>query len=135
MSLVLIAIAIHTFEPLVLHAAIPIAAGATLAAGFLVMIRAWWLFRQADTAICPTAETTTLVTSDIYAVTRNPMYLGMALMLLSAGLYTGALPFYVATVLFAAVINRHFIPYEEAKLRQKFGETFNEYSRRVRRWI
>jgi len=52
-----------------------------LATGFGIMMRAWWLFRQHQTAICPTAETTLLITDDIHAFTRNPMYLGMVLML------------------------------------------------------
>ena len=65
-------------------------AGGTLSAllGFGIMLRAWWLFRLRNTAICPTATTTTLITDDVFRLTRNPMYLGIALMLLGVAMLT-----------------------------------------------
>lgn len=50
--------------------------------GFSLMMWGWWLFKKHDVAICPTAETARLVTHAIYRFTRNPMYLGLILMLL-----------------------------------------------------
>lgn len=114
---------------------LPFAASAASPFGFVVMIRAWWLFRREDTAICPTSNTTTLITTDVYRLTRNPMYLGMLLMLLAVALYAGGLFYYVATLTFYAVIDLVFCPYEEQKLGEDFGEAFDNYCNAVRRWI
>ena len=87
-----------------------------LATGFGIMMRAWWLFRQHQTAICPTAETTSFITDDIYAFTRNPMYLGMVLMLLGIALLAERWPYYLAAAVYALILNQVFCRYEEAKL-------------------
>ena len=115
--------------------AVPLGGGAIGVLGFGIMLRAWWLFRAHQTAICPTAETTTLITSDVYRLTRNPMYLGVVLMLLGVALGTGGLPFYVATLAFFLIINFAFCPFEEGKLEQGFGAAFVAYRERVRRWL
>ncbi len=115
--------------------AIPLGGGLIAALGFCIMLRAWWLFRISETAICPTATTTTLITSDVYRLTRNPMYLGIVLMLSGAALATGGLAFYVAAVAFWLIIDFVFCPYEEDKLERAFPEAFTSYKRRVRRWL
>jgi len=110
--------------------------GSVLAAfGFLIMLRAWWLFRVHGTAICPTAHTTALITNDIYRLTRNPMYLGIVLMLLGTALVSGGLFFYLATLSFFLIINFVFCQYEETKLIGLFGQEFARYRQRVRRWL
>ena len=103
--------------------------------GFGVMLRAWWLFRIRETAICPTAATTVLITSDVYRLTRNPMYLGILLMLLGAALAAGSLPCYVAALAFFLIIDFVFCPYEESRLATSFGSEYAGYRRAVRRWL
>ena len=105
------------------------------AAGFFIMRRGWSLFKQAQVAIGPTAETARLVTHGIYRVTRNPMYLGLVLMLAALAVGVGTLPFYVAAVAYFIVIDRVFCRYEEAKLAARFGAEYLTYVRRVRRWL
>ena len=116
-------------------AAIPLGGGALGVLGFGIMLRAWWLFRAHQTAICPTAVTTMLITGDVYRLTRNPMYLGVVLMLLGVALSTGGLPFYIAALTFFLIIDFSFCPYEEGKLEQGFGNAFTAYRERVRRWL
>lgn len=120
-------------EP-VLYSA-PWLAFAVGSAGFGIMIWAWWLFREADTAICPTAGSTALVTAGAYRISRNPMYLGIVLMMLAAALWFGTWPFYAVTVIYFLVMDRVFCPYEEQDLARTFGEPFTNYCNRVRRWI
>jgi len=103
--------------------------------GFLLMIRAWWLFRVENTAICPTADTTTLITTDVYKLTRNPMYLGIVLIILGVALATGSVLHYAAASTFFAIIDHSFCPYEEQKLRGEFADDFALYTERVRRWL
>lgn len=103
--------------------------------GFVMMMWGWWLFKKRDVAICPTAETARLVTHAIYRFTRNPMYLGLVLMLVGLAIYVGTPPFYLAAIAYFAVINWVFCPYEEAKLANSFGQEYLNYKERVRRWL
>lgn len=135
MLLTLVAIVFHWLIPLSLLPAFPFAGALTGALGFSLMLRAWWLFRKRETAICPTAVASVLVTNDVFSLTRNPMYLGMVLMLLGCALVAGTVPFYTVCLAYFAVINYVFCPYEEQNLQGSFGEEFLDYSRRVRRWL
>ena len=137
MSLLLIASVFELALPalsLTLHAT-PLGGGLIAVLGCSVMLRAWWLFRSRETAICPTAATTTLITDDVYRLTRNPMYLGIVLMLLGPALATGGLAFYIAALAFWLIINFVFRPYEEAELERYFPTEFEQYRNRVRRWL
>jgi protein-S-isoprenylcysteine O-methyltransferase Ste14 len=135
MLLMIIAIAVHWLIPIsILPSSLTVAALAGVT-GFSLMLRAWWLFKVGETAICPTAETTMLITHDVFTVSRNPMYLGMVLMLVGCAIYAGTLPFYLMAALYFAIINIVFCPYEEQNLQKKFGEEFLVYKRSVRRWL
>lgn len=137
MTLLVLATALQLLMP-VEWASVPasFAGGVLIAAlGFGIMLRAWWLFREYQTAICPTAETTSLLTQDVYALTRNPMYLGIVLMLLGLAIATGWVLLYAAALAFFLIIDCVFCPYEEARLGRKFGNTFSQYRKRVRRWL
>lgn len=103
--------------------------------GFVVMIIAWWQFKQRAVAICPTANTDRLITDGIYRITRNPMYLGVALMLSGTAAWFGTLPFYVAALGFFIIMDRRFRRYEEDKLAAVFGREYMEYKSKVRPWI
>jgi protein-S-isoprenylcysteine O-methyltransferase Ste14 len=104
-------------------------------AGFSLMMQAWWQFKTNDVAICPTANTSELITDGIYRFTRNPMYLGMVIMLAGIAMYAGTIPFYLAALGFIAILNYAFCPYEERKLSLTFGTHYADYSKTVRRWI
>ena len=135
MTLTLIAFILHLAIPTQLHMSLPLLAATTGLFGFGIMIRAWWLFRKSATAICPTERTTALITTDVFALTRNPMYLGMTMMLVAAGLYTGVLFFYTAAVINFAILNFVFCRYEERKLAWQYGEVFDDYVEKTRRWL
>ena len=137
MLFVLVATGMHLFLPVwgSFQLSLPVV-GATLALlGFSIMMRAWWLFKKGEVAICPTAPTARLVTSGIYRFSRNPMYLGMVSMLLGLAAYVGSPPFYLAAAGYFAVLNFVFCPYEEAKLERAFEQEFSNYKARVRRWL
>ena len=137
MALLLLAAALQLLIPAAWTSVPASLAGGGLIAvlGFGIMLRAWWLFRKHQTAICPTAETTTLLTHDVYGLTRNPMYLGIVLMLLGTAIAAGGVLFYAAALTFYLIIDYVFCPYEEARLARKFGNTFRRYRKRVRRWL
>ncbi len=103
--------------------------------GFTVMTWAWLQFRKSDTAVCPTSKSSLVVTDGIYKYSRNPMYLGMLLMLIGASFFMGTMPSMFAPIGFFIIIDKVFIPYEEGKLMSAFGDGYSKYQMLTRRWI
>ena len=106
-----------------------------IAGGFAVMMWAWWLFRKGETAIRPTDAASVLVDRGPYRWTRNPMYLGMTAMLGGCAWMLGTVPALVAPLGFFLAMNAVFVPFEERRLSEIFGQQFNAYRRCVRRWL
>ncbi len=93
-------------------------------------------FRGAGTEVQPSSATNkALVTHGPYALTRNPMYVGMVTITLGVALLVGAPLLFAAPVLLFLLDNFVIIPFEEAKMERQFGEAFRTYKARVRRWI
>lgn len=92
-------------------------------------------FKRAGTTIKPFEESSTLVVEGPFRLSRNPIYLGMVIFLLGLAILLGSLtPFLVVTA-FAILIDRRFIRVEEAMLSRTFGAPYDDYRRRVRRWL
>jgi protein-S-isoprenylcysteine O-methyltransferase Ste14 len=98
---------------------------------------AWALarFHAAGTTYEPFETPTTLVATGPYRYTRNPMYLGLLLLLAGSALLTGRVPLLLATPTFYAIMSGTQIPREERLLEQQFGESFRAYAARVPRWL
>ena len=106
-------------------------------AGLALGLGAWAavLFRRAGTNIRPFMPSTALVVAGPYKLTRNPMYLGMAGILLGAAVLMGSLSPFIVIPAFMALITERFIIPEEAKLEAAFGREYLDYKARVRRWL
>lgn len=115
--------------------AVPVVGILLLVAGVFVAVWAALLFRSKRTPILPTTLPTTLVTSGPFRFTRNPIYLGLLLILLSFVFLLGSLPMLTAPLFFLIVINFYYLPFEEAKMEKTFGESYLNYCQRVRRWL
>ena len=76
-----------------------------------------------------------LVTSGIYRITRNPMYLGLLLLLAGWALYLANILAFLFLPAFILYMNRFQIGPEERALTARFGQEFLEYASRVHRWI
>ncbi|QFU76818.1 isoprenylcysteine carboxylmethyltransferase family protein [Halioglobus maricola] len=109
--------------------------GVILVIGLALLVIAGGLFKQADTDLIPFKNVSALVTTGVYRYTRNPMYLGMALVLLGCAVTVGAASAYLVPPIFMAIIHVRFILPEEQMLRELFPEEFPAYCSRVRRWI
>lgn len=111
--------------------------GACLAVGLAIGLAGVRSFRSAGTTVNPLKPdgSSALVVNGIFRRTRNPMYLGLLLLLLGWGLYL-ANPFALLLVVaFPPYMNRFQIRPEERALEAAFGQAFTEYRRRVRRWL
>jgi protein-S-isoprenylcysteine O-methyltransferase Ste14 len=110
-------------------------AGALAAMGLYLLIGAQGRFRRAGTDLKPWKATTAVVDHGVYGFTRNPMYLGMALIYVAlavAFLSIGAL---ILLPLVIFVIRTQVIAREERYLESKFGDAYLAYKQRVRRWL
>lgn len=92
-------------------------------------------FNEAGTTIKPFEESSTLITDGLYRYTRNPMYLGMVLVLVGVDMVLGSLSPFLVVPLFIILIDRIFIRKEEEALRAQFGEQYTSYVGKVRRWL
>ena len=80
-------------------------------------------------------KATRLVVGGLYRISRNPMYLGMLMVLIGIALWLGN-PLNIALIgLFVALITELQIKPEEARLAEVFGDEYAAYKTRVRRWI
>ncbi len=106
-------------------------------AGLVPGIRAVLEFMARKTTFNPMApETaTTLVTGGICRISRNPMYLGLLCLLLAFAIYLGTLTAVVILPGFVWYMTEFQIKAEEDSLRQVFGQDFEDYLGKVRRWI
>ena len=106
-------------------------------AGGIINIVAVSHFVRNKTTISPVTpqKTEALVITGMYTFTRNPMYLGMVLLIIAIGLWLGNAMMIPAVVLFVWYITQFQIKPEEEALREKFGAPYEEYCKKVRRWI
>ncbi|HCU52736.1 MAG TPA: isoprenylcysteine carboxylmethyltransferase family protein [Gammaproteobacteria bacterium] len=106
-----------------------------LASGLLLIFISAGLFRRRQTTLKPFGESSALVQEGLYRYSRNPMYLGMLLVLTGAALWLGHLLPFAALPTFVVVVSHQNIRHEEQALEAQFGDTYRAYRQRVRRWF
>jgi protein-S-isoprenylcysteine O-methyltransferase Ste14 len=105
--------------------------------GLAIAVAGVLQFRRARTTVNPTSpeRTSVVVTTGLYRWSRNPMYLGMALILLGAAAWTSTLAGYLLVAGFCAYLTQFQIVPEERSLVASFGTEYGRYMARVRRWV
>ena len=108
-----------------------------LAGGVALIAAGLGNFRRAGTTVDPLdpSRASRLVTGGVYRRTRNPMYLGFALLLLAWAVRLSTLAGAIVVPLFVLFMNRFQIGPEERALDALFGEEYRGYRQRVRRWL
>ncbi len=107
-----------------------------MAAGLGLIVWAIRLFRRIGTTHDVREAPSHLVLVGPYRFTRNPMYLGITLILLAIGVLVGTWSFLVLPPLgFVATVSFFYIRREERILEQAFGDEYRAFRRRVRRWL
>jgi len=92
-------------------------------------------FKKQDTTKDPSGTPTSLVISFPFNFTRNPMYVGLTLILLGIAITAGNLYLFIAPLAFLVTINFAIIPREEKIMEKIFSQEYLNYKKRVRRWI
>lgn len=112
------------------------AAGIAAGAGWM-MVGSFVQFRRESTTVDPVNvdRSESLVESGPNSISRNPMYLGMAGILVAHAVARRSMAGVVPAAVFVAVIDRCQIPVEEESLRRRFGVDYEDYARRVPRWV
>ena len=111
-------------------------------AGFILIVLGTWmtgysarLFTRAGTPLIPFERTTTLITYGLYRFTRNPMYLGLVIIVLGVAILQGSLGSFLPLPVFVWILQTTFVRGEERFLEALFGAQYLDYKRSVRRWI
>jgi len=110
--------------------------------GLVLIVFGIWLdlsadrkFKSVKTTVKPFESSTCLVTGGVFRFSRNPMYLGMFLMLLGGAIFLGTLSPFLIALIFAVLMDVRFIRTEEKMLHATFGEKWQSYKSKTGRWI
>jgi len=112
-------------------AIIPLIIGASFALSGI------YSFRKVKTTVHPSKpeRASSLVTSGVYKITRNPMYLGLFCVLMGWAIILGSIYTFIVPFIFVFYISHFQIMPEERALEGVFGDAFTAYKQKVRRWI
>jgi len=109
--------------------------------GVVLFILGWipnmWVgiyFRKIGTSIPAGDLPKTLITSGLFKISRNPVYLGMIVTLFGEAIFLGSMITFIIPVIFFILIHTN-IQFEEKMLGRKFGKKYLEYKKKVRRWV
>ncbi len=103
--------------------------------GLWMLVKAFQAFEARGTTHKPWETPSALVTERPFGISRNPMYLGMALLLAGIGWLLVSTSVMLSGLAFALIIQKYFIRPEEEALEKLFGEEYTDYKAQVRMWL
>lgn len=106
-----------------------------IALGILLPVWGSQVFKRVQTNILPYNDPDKMVTSGPFQFSRNPMYLGMMLILTGTAVKLGFWESFGFVAVFFGVANWWYIPFEEGRMHVAFGDEFIKYKNKVRRWL
>ncbi len=109
--------------------------GLLVGGGLLLMLLAVMEFQKHKTTFVPRRESTSFIQSGIFKRTRNPIYVGDAMVLLGMILYWDAVLSLPLVPIFVWIIEKRFIMGEEKHLRRTYRAQYASYENKVRRWV
>ena len=111
------------------------AGGILVGGGLVLMLLAFTEMRKQKTTLVPHRDADRLVTSGIFKRSRNPIYIGDALILAGLILRWDAVLALPLVPVFVWIIEKRFVIPEENRLRRKFRMDFARYCEKTRRWV
>lgn len=135
--LLVLSVALHFIFPVmtIIYAPYTYLGILLICSGLILDLWSSYLFVKSKTTVSPYGAPLSLVTSGPYRISRNPMYLAMAAMLLGIAILSGSLSPFISPIVFVVLVSTLLIPGEEKKLGQIFGKDYEDYKQKVRRWI
>jgi protein-S-isoprenylcysteine O-methyltransferase Ste14 len=109
--------------------------GLMIAAALFIDFKAMRTMSNAKTTIMPNKGSDHLVTNGPFALSRNPIYLANTMITIGTGLMFGIIWFIPLALIAAFLTQELAVKREEAHLDARFGKSFQEYAKKVRRWI
>ena len=106
-----------------------------VAAGLGLAIYTLSMLKSNRTSSDPGGIPSTLITTGLYSLSRNPMYLAYVITTSGAAIIFGSITTFIAPVICFSVIHVVIIPSEESNLQKIFGQKYEHYQRSVHRWI
>ena len=105
--------------------------------GLMILISAVSLFKKKETTVNPMSpeKASSLVVDGVFKYTRNPMYLGMSVVLLSISIQFNLIGGLLIVCLFVAYITAFQIIPEEEAMEENFGQDYLLFKKNTRRWI
>lgn len=103
--------------------------------GALMMMVVSKVFNQVNTEIHTFRQPKKLVTTGLFKISRNPIYLGFTIMLVGIWVLLGTLLPIIGCLVFIVIADLWYIPYEERTMEQIFGNEYLAYKTKVRRWL
>lgn len=108
---------------------------ALMVLGFATILLAARSFRKHETTIIPDGQPSTLMEGGLFAYSRNPIYVAMAVLLVGSGLAIGHIWALIVVPLFVLLVQQIWIVKEEENLEAEFGQIYRNYKIKVRRWL
>ncbi|MCB9778551.1 MAG: isoprenylcysteine carboxylmethyltransferase family protein [Alphaproteobacteria bacterium] len=134
-ALLLLGALLHLLPGMPVLLRLPVAAALSVGLGLAMAVGSKRRFQRIGLPLPPTGTGDRLLIDGWYGWSRNPMYLGIALVLAGAGLALGSPAALLAPVVFLGIVRRWFVPFEEEQLAASFGEQWCRYAHRVPRWL
>ena len=103
--------------------------------GYFISKSAMMRFVRRETPVRHNEKPTALVTDGPFRYTRNPMYVGVEILLIGLALQAGSWPYLTLPAVMFFILNFIFIPWEERRMEELFKEEYLRYKQKVRRWI
>jgi protein-S-isoprenylcysteine O-methyltransferase Ste14 len=107
----------------------------SVASGLALIVTAMGRFKATGQDPKPWLPSPEMITTGPYQFTRNPMYLGLTMLVIGIGHLIGNGWFSITAVIALLVVQQLAVVHEEAYLEHKFGDAYREYKKRVRRWV
>ena len=108
---------------------------ALMVLGFATILLVARSFRKHETTIIPDGQPSALMEGGLFAHSRNPIYIAMAVLLIGSGLAIGHIWALIVVPLFVLLVQQIWIVKEEENLETEFGQIYRNYKMRVRRWL
>lgn len=103
--------------------------------GILISFAGARMFKAEETNIMTFDKPDKLVTTGLFAWSRNPMYLGFAFCALGGALTMGTVSPLIISGVFCIALDRWYVRFEEAMMHATFGANYAAYCEQVRRWV